>query len=185
MFDQERHSLNGTKKETQRPSSEQDRIDAALQLMCRRLNKSMTAERINLWHEDLAFYPVAGIEYVLDAWGRNARALPVLADLTGMLRTWMIPGPQKESQPGCERCEFGFIVTNPEASKADWIMTRCACIADPSLRQPRKGTPLSPQEKVDLSQRIKNFFATEEKRFPNGNPRLNIPLTQARVLRGL
>jgi hypothetical protein len=173
-----------TRGQVLRPSSEQDRIDLALQKMCRRLNKVITVERINLWHEDLAPYPVEGIEYAFDCWGANAKALPVLADIVGMLQTWTIPNAGERDEPGCEKCKDGFIVTNPEKSVADWVVTPCECIRDRSLRnrEQRDPNPLTQEEVVALAQRLRDVSGTQPNRFPNGNPRMNRPLTQARAL---
>jgi len=171
-----------TKGQVVRPSSEQDRIDSALDLMCRRLNKVLTAERINLWHADLASYPVEAIEYVLDAWGRNARALPVLSDLVGMLRTWMIPTRRRRDEPGCPDCVQGWQVTNPTAKKSDWKMVPCPCLTDESLRVRRDPNPLSKGEIMALDSQIKAFCGSDPKKFSNGNPRLNVQLMQGRAL---
>jgi hypothetical protein len=83
-----RRSQSETKQAILRPSSELDRIDKALFLMATRLGKTITAERINLWHQDLSSYPVDAIEFCFDAWGRNAKVLPTLSDILGLIRTW-------------------------------------------------------------------------------------------------
>lgn len=44
---------------------------------------------VEQWHLDLASYPTDGIEWALDSWGRNAKKLPALSDLTQLLATWM------------------------------------------------------------------------------------------------
>jgi hypothetical protein len=136
------------------------------------------------FNSDLNNYPVEGIEWAMDNWGRNAKALPALADIIGMLRTWMIPGPDRtRHDPGCDQCEQGFIVMNPEAKKCDWVVTPCTCIRDASLRGRAEPKPLTMQERMELDAKLKELSAVTPKRFPNGNPRMNMPLTQAQVLR--
>lgn len=41
-----------------------------------------------MWHSDLSTYPTEAIEWAFDSWGRNAKRLPVLSDVTQLLATW-------------------------------------------------------------------------------------------------
>jgi hypothetical protein len=113
-----------TRGRVERPLNEQDKIDSALQTMCRRLNKVMTAERINLWHEDLAPYPVAAIEYALECWGKNAKALPTFADLSGLLNSWVADNMQTQF---CGNCDTGWIRGFKDHAGNDAVK-RCECV---------------------------------------------------------
>lgn len=133
-------------------------------------------------HDDLSGYSLRGIEWALDSWGRNADQLPSLAKLLQLLQTWNFPSASRRDGPGCEQCNQGWIVTNPEKKVCDWIMKPCACIADRSLRKEKTGVKMSAEEWKRLTAEIDRKMGVDSKRYPNGNPRMNIPLTQARAL---
>src|ERR1035438_2014552 len=81
-----------SQKETQgqllRPQNELDRVLDALVKMATRIGKPFSETRMQQLSDDLNNYPVESIEWATDAWGRNAKVLPALADLIGLLRTW-------------------------------------------------------------------------------------------------
>lgn len=183
MPKRERRSPNAIQGQLLRPQEELQRVLQALVTMSQRIGKPFSEERMQQFSSDLNNYPVEGIEWAMDNWGRNAKALPTLADILAMLRTWLIPSAgRKRDEPGCEQCEQGWIVTNPEAKKCDWVMTPCACLRDPSFRVRPEQRPLTIQERVDLNEWIRKIEGIQPNRFPNGNPRLNLPLVQARAL---
>lgn len=94
-----RHSQPETNQQLIRPSQEQEKIDAALLLMATRIGRVITERMVEMWHRDLAVYPVDGIEWAFDSWGRNAKRLPVLSDITELLTTW---AGGKVPEYGCE-----------------------------------------------------------------------------------
>lgn len=134
--------------------------------------------------EDLANYSVGAIEYAFDCHARNATKLPTLADILPILQSEKIPD-SKTLPPGCLKCNQGWIVVNQEAKVSDYKMRRCECLTDESLREEKKSPPLTLQERAEIQDRWTKISGVSPKRFPNGMPRANIALTQARVLAGV
>ena len=113
MRDQDRRLQSETNQQVERPSNEQDRIDDALLKMSTRLGRSLTVERIQQWHEDLASYPVEAIEWALDTHARNSKTLPSLADLVQLLKTWYVDeAPQPRCEPECQARHWKGYGTN-------------------------------------------------------------------------
>lgn len=178
-----KHSQNGTQDQPWRPQEESLRILQAMVVMATRIGKPFPEDRQRQLLADLGNYPVEAIEYAFDAWGRNAEKLPALKNLIGILNSWNIPTAKKKRDiAGCSQCQQGFIVTNPEAKKCDWIVRNCDCLTNPSLRERKVGEPLTKQEHMDLDAKIKAIAGTMSTHFANGNPRMNVQLAQARVL---
>lgn len=94
-----RRSQQETKQQLIRPSHESEKIDAALSVMATRVRGVLTERMVEMWHRDLDVYPTDAIEWALDTYGRNAKRLPALADITELLATWQGAGV---SQHGCE-----------------------------------------------------------------------------------
>ena len=98
-----RRRQNESRQQTERPLSEQERIDRALALMVTRIGHSMSPERINQWHQDLGGYSIEAIEWAIDTYGRMARRLPALADLVELLNTWQADEiPAAGCEPECQ-----------------------------------------------------------------------------------
>jgi len=88
MRKREKRSLNETQTVLVRPLEESSLILNAMVKMALRLHKPMSEDFQNQLLSDLGPYPVPAIEWALDSWGRNAKVLPTLSDLLGLLRTW-------------------------------------------------------------------------------------------------
>jgi hypothetical protein len=182
MQKQGKLSQKRTKTVIERPLKESDAICDALGKMATRLAKTISEDWIRQWLEDTSNYPVDAVLYALDSWGRNARKLPALADIIGILQSEMIPEHGTTRPAGCDSCNQGWIVVNPEAKPSDYKMKRCACLIDESLRCDKKSEMVSPQEMAELRARCDEAMGVAAKRFANGMPRYNRAATQARAL---
>jgi hypothetical protein len=84
----QRRSPSATQTQLLRRPHESERVLQALVTMATRIGRPFTETRMQQLCDDLNNYPVDAIEWALDAWGRNAKVLPALADLIQLLRTW-------------------------------------------------------------------------------------------------
>lgn len=127
-----RRSQPETKQQLIRPSNEQERIDSALLLMATRLNKVLTERMIEMWHADLSVYPVDGIEWAFDSWGRNAKRLPVLSDITQLLNTWQGGGVPES---GCsDECKANH-GTGYDGNDCMWLWKRICALGRKPLAE--------------------------------------------------
>ena len=124
-----RRPPNKSKTPTTRPLSEQERIDNALLRMVTRTGRSMQADRIELWHQDLRGVPIEAIESVFETWGRTERQLPTCADIYRLLRVWAADRAQVGC--GCES-EHG---TGYDINDCLWLFKRAIAL---SARNPNK-----------------------------------------------
>lgn len=124
MHDQETQSQNVMKKGTDRPLKEQEQIDLALYQMALRLHRTMSAEVINQWHRDLASFPVKGIEWAMDEWGRNQSKMPAWADILKLLSEWATENVIIET---CGKCDTGWVRGFKDKAGNDAVK-RCECM---------------------------------------------------------
>lgn len=110
-----------------RPLPEQERILSALGIMSTRLGRALNQERITQWLKDLNDYPVGGVEFVLDCWGRNAKTLPALSDLTGLLKTWQADHGSSVATL-CGKCDSGWLPADYLDRSGNRAVVRCECV---------------------------------------------------------
>jgi hypothetical protein len=118
-----RRSQNETQQTLLRPLEESEKILSALVKMSLRLHKPMSQEYQEQILADLGPYPVAAIDYALDAWGRNAKVLPTLADILGLLRSWAANNVIVET---CGNCDSGWIAGYKDKG-GNPAVKRCEC----------------------------------------------------------
>lgn len=103
MRNQDRRSPKETQGQLLRPVTECSTILDAIAVMCTRLGRPMSPERQDQLLKDLEPYRLEAIDWALDNWGRNSRTLPVIGELTPLLRTWVVDNVRAENcAPECQ-----------------------------------------------------------------------------------
>lgn len=115
-----RRSQQETKQQLIRPENEQEKIDDALSLMATRVRGVLTERMFEMWHRDLAVYPLDAIEWALDTYGRMAKRLPALGDITELLKTWQGSVPTYGCEQECQELHGKGYSTNDLA----WLLKR-------------------------------------------------------------
>jgi hypothetical protein len=93
--------------------------------MSLRLGKPLSGERMEQLLADLTPYPVPAIDWALDNWGRNAKIMPTLADLLGLLQSYMAEHTAVEF---CGNCDTGWVEAGPDHA-GNRAVKRCECVS--------------------------------------------------------
>ena len=124
MHDQEKPSQSAIPGTHERLLEESSKILHAMVVMSNRLGRPMSGDRMDQLLADLAHYPVRGIEWALDNWGRNAKALPVLSDILKLLQAWSLENVIIET---CGNCDSGWVRGFKDKAGNDAVK-RCSCM---------------------------------------------------------
>lgn len=88
--------------------------------------RDLTSTEYKLWTGILRDYTDLAVVWAFDNWNRNGKFFPKPAEIIELVHSF---GSSQENQTKlCGHCKDGWVITNPEASPADYVMRRCECV---------------------------------------------------------
>lgn len=148
-------------------------------------NATLDEEVVKIWRDLTNYCLEKEAVAALQRWQYESAYFPKPSEILQSVANERDRRKRQSDRAGCEKCNQGWIVVNPEATRSDWKVKACECLTKPELRTESHSGPMSADDKnyFDAWMREWNLkLGLHPKRFPNGNPRYNHALVQARVL---